>query len=80
MTGRPSCAWYDINEKALNDVYEFCSMYNKQFPEKAITLTKTTDEDKALEGADYVIVAISHGGMEAEMEDHAIAAATAFTT
>ena len=64
---------YDINEEALNNVYEFCSMYNKQFPEKAITLTKTTDEDKALEGADYVLIAISHGGMEAEMEDHAIA-------
>ena len=31
-------------------------MYNKQFPEKAITLTKTTDEDKALEGADYVLI------------------------
>lgn len=64
---------YDINETALNDVYAFCSHYNDQSPDKAITLTKTMDEDKALEGADYVIIAISHGGMEAELEDHLIA-------
>ena len=64
---------YDINEEALNNVYDFCTHYNESKSEKAITLTKTLNEDEALYGADYVIVAISHGGMEAELEDHYIA-------
>ncbi len=64
---------YDINEKAVNDTYAFCSYYNAMFPDKAITLTKTLSEDEALEGADYVVIAISHGGLEAELEDHYIA-------
>lgn len=64
---------YDIDEKALNDVYAFCRAYNERSPEQAITLMKTLDEDEALEGADYVIAAISHGGLEAELEDHYIA-------
>lgn len=64
---------YDINEKALNDVYAYCNLYLNRYPEKAITLTKTLSEDEVLEGADYVIIAISHGGLEAELEDHYIA-------
>lgn len=64
---------YDINEKALNDVYAFCSYYNNNYPEKAITITKTMNEDEALAGADFVVVAISHGGLAAELEDHYIA-------
>ncbi len=64
---------YDINEKALSDMYAFCAWYNDRCPEKAITLTKTLTEDAALEGADYVVIAISHGGLEAELEDHRIA-------
>lgn len=64
---------YDINEKALNDVYAFCTYYNKKFPDRAITLTKTLCEDEALEGSDFVVVAISHGGLQAELEDHYIA-------
>ncbi len=64
---------YDINEKALNDLYTFCSYYNDRCPEKAITLTKTLREDEALEGANYVMIAISHGGLDAELEDHYIA-------
>lgn len=64
---------YDINEEALNNVFAFCSYYNDQYPEKAIRLTKTLSEDEALEGADYVLIAISHGGLEAELEDHYIA-------
>ena len=63
---------YDINEKALNDVYAFCKYYNDRYPEKAITLTKTLSEDEALEGSDFVVIAISHGGLEAELEDHRI--------
>ena len=64
---------YDINEKALNDVYTFITYYNERYPEQAITVTKTLNEDEALEGADYVVVAISHGGLAAELEDHYIA-------
>ena len=64
---------YDINEKAVNDTFSFCSYYNDLYPEKAITLTKTLSEDEALEGADYVVIAISHGGLDAELEDHRIA-------
>ena len=64
---------YDINEKAVNDTFAFCSYYNDLYPEKAITLTKTLCEDEALDGADYVVIAISHGGLEAELEDHRIA-------
>lgn len=64
---------YDINAKSLEDVYTFCSYYNQQYPDKAITLTKTLREDEALTGSDYVVVAISHGGLAAELEDHYIA-------
>ena len=64
---------YDINEKALDDVYTFITYYNDRNPEKAITVTKTLSEDEALEGAKYVVVAISHGGLAAELEDHYIA-------
>ena len=64
---------YDINEKAVNDTYAFCDYYNKMFPDKAITLTKTLREEEALSGADYVVIAISHGGLAAELEDHYIA-------
>lgn len=63
---------YDINEKALNDVYTFITYYNDRYPDKAITISKTLNEDEALEGAKYVVVAISHGGLEAELEDHRI--------
>jgi len=64
---------YDINEKSLNNVYSYCQAYNEKYADKAITLTKTLDEDQALDGADYVIIAISHGGLQPELEDHYIA-------
>ena len=64
---------YDINAQALDDVFAFCTYYNDLYPEKAITLRKTLSEDECLEGADYVVIAISHGGLEAELEDHYIA-------
>ena len=64
---------YDVDEEALNNVYAFCNMYNEKYPEKAITLKKTLSEDEVLEGADYVLISISHGHMEGELEDHYIA-------
>ena len=33
---------YDINEKALNDVYDFITYYNDREPERAITDRKST--------------------------------------
>lgn len=64
---------YDLNPKALEDVYGYLSKVNEANPANAITLTKTTNEDEALDGADYVSIAISNGGYEGEMEDHYIA-------
>ncbi len=64
---------YDIDEKALDDLFAYCTLYNEKMPGQALTLTKTTDENHALDGADYVIIAISHGGLESELEDHRIA-------
>ena len=64
---------YDINPTALDDVYNFITYYNDRNPEKAITVTKTLNEDECLEGAKYVVIAISHGGLAAELEDHYIA-------
>jgi len=62
---------YDINELALNDIIELCNMYQKQVPNN-ISFRKTIDLKEALSEAAYVIVAISHGGLEAELEDHRI--------
>ena len=64
---------YDINPTALDDVYNFITYYNDRNPEKAITVTKTMNEDECLTGANYVVIAISHGGLAAELEDHYIA-------
>ncbi|MEA4889564.1 MAG: hypothetical protein VB070_08905 [Clostridiaceae bacterium] len=64
---------YDMNEKALSDLQAYCAMYNQAFPDLAIRVTTTTSLDQSLNGADYVIAAISHGGLKAELEDHYIA-------
>lgn len=64
---------YDLVEENLENVYTFIKMYNDMYPEKAITITKTMNEDEALYGANYVLVAMSHGFMEGELEDHYIA-------
>lgn len=64
---------YDVNEEALNNLYNYLQLYAERNPEQTVTVTKTTNEDEALYGADYVLVAISHGGFNAELEDHYIA-------
>jgi len=69
---------YDVQEKNMEHVYTFISMYNDMYPQKAITITKTTSEDEALYGSDFVLVAMSHGFMEAELEDHYIARRNGF--
>lgn len=63
----------DINEKALDEVYQVCLLYLKEYPDSGIHFKKTMLLADALQGASYVIVAISHGGLEAELEDHRIA-------
>ncbi len=64
---------YDINASALDDMIELCHLYQTCVPGNNIRFRKTTDLKEALSGASYVIVAISHGGLEAELEDHRIA-------
>ncbi len=64
---------YDISEEALGNVYSYITMVNDANPANAIDVFKTTSIEEAMYGADYVIIAISHGGFKAEMEDHYIA-------
>jgi alpha-galactosidase len=61
----------DINAKALEEVYNLCHRLMAKAPAK-LKLTKTTALSQALSGADYVIVAVSIGGLEPELEDHRI--------
>ena len=63
----------DISPKPLEDLYQLCSLLQKARPDSNISFSKTTDLRSALEGSSYVIAAISHGGLEAELEDHRIA-------
>ena len=64
---------YDIDPNALRDSAWLCSRYIEKRPECRIQITQSTELDSALKGAKYVIVAISHGGLDAELEDHRIA-------
>ena len=68
----------DINEKALEEMAAYCEQFNRAHPQRALTLSHTTCMEKAMEGADYAIVAIGHGGLEAEIEDHRIARRNGF--
>lgn len=64
---------YDVNEDNLNNVYAYIKSVNDANPENAITVKKTTNIEEAMYGANYVMIAISHGFYEGEMEDHYIA-------
>lgn len=63
----------DINAAALDKSLRLCRMYAEKAPEQALKLNAQLDLDTALRGANYVIVAIAHGGLEAELADHRIA-------
>lgn len=63
----------DTNETSLNDLYNLCVLYKSMTEEKSLCFHKTTSLGDALSGASYVVVAISHGGLDAELEDHRIA-------
>ena len=64
---------YDVVQEHLDEVFELCNLYKKVIPQSRMIFSKTMDFKTALEGAAYVIVAISHGGLEPELEDHRIA-------
>jgi alpha-galactosidase/6-phospho-beta-glucosidase family protein len=61
----------DINAQALEEVHGLCLRLMINAPVK-LKLTKTTALNEALMGADCVVVAVSIGGLEPELEDHRI--------
>jgi alpha-galactosidase/6-phospho-beta-glucosidase family protein len=61
----------DINPQALDEVFSLCRKLQNLSKIK-ITLSKTVDLTAAITGADYVVVAVSVGGLEPELEDHRI--------
>ena len=63
---------YDIDAEALARTIKICQRYTAFKPECRIEFKAGTDLDEALKGAKYVVVAISHGGFDAELEDHRI--------
>src|SRR5690554_1392799 len=61
---------HDIDAEALDLTYRL-SMMHKDKMGSACTFEQTTDLDRALDGADYLLVAISTGGlvsMRADLE------------
>ena len=63
---------YDIDGEALARSMKLCKRYAAFKLECRIEFKSGTDLDEALKGAKYVVVSISHGGLEAELEDHRI--------
>ena len=63
----------DIAKENLDDTFNYFNKVNVLYPDSHIGINKTMDLDKALAGASYVVVSISHGGLDPEMEDHRIA-------
>jgi alpha-galactosidase len=61
----------DINAHSLEQVHAFCQTLT-EFSEVKLKITRTVNLAEALSGADYVIVAVSIGGLEPELEDHRI--------
>lgn len=68
----------DINPEALDEVFRLCGMIAALYPESDLRITRTVNLSEALDGASYVIVAISHGGLDAELEDHRMARRNGF--
>lgn len=63
----------DPNRAALDEVLELCRRLAVAAGRDPGRLGATPDLDRALDGAQWVVPAISHGGLEAELEDHRIA-------
>jgi len=72
FTGASICLM-DINAVALERVLAYSEMLLENPPGSFIVFSTTTELDQALEGADFVIVAISQGNLEGEIHDHVIA-------
>lgn len=58
----------DINSEALHLVHQAVDIYNSK-KSKTVTIESSTDLNRALEEADFVIVAISTGGLAAMKPD-----------
>ena len=61
---------YDLSETALNHTLEYSRRLVKARPKSQIAFTAATDLHAALDGTDYLIMAISQGGLRAELDDH----------
>jgi len=61
----------DINAAALDDTFRLCELFNER-ESRPLKLTKSTNLDESLADACSVVLAISHGGLEAELDDHRI--------
>ncbi len=59
---------HDIDPGALALTYRFALAHQRRTA-SALTFSQTTDQAEALEGADFVIVTISTGGLEAMRPD-----------
>jgi alpha-galactosidase len=59
---------HDINAEALDLTYRLALKYQEQFS-PALTFSQTTDQAEALEGADFVVVTISTGGLKSMRVD-----------
>ncbi len=62
----------DVNGEALEELSRLCHLYGSSLPSRRIRFQKTTDYAEALSSSSFVIVSISHGHLEAELEDHRI--------
>jgi alpha-galactosidase len=63
----------DLDGEALAVTSQACRVMLEKVPDCHIAIETTMALDQALLGASYVIVAIAHGGIMAEFEDHKLA-------
>jgi alpha-galactosidase len=63
----------DINASALADIELISKLYAAKLTQNKIIFEITTELDHSLDGATYVILAITHGGSGTEIMDHQIA-------
>lgn len=63
---------YDINRKAADKVHAFITKLARQAGFTKATFESTDQREKAFRGADYFIIAISTGGLDAMAHDLAI--------
>jgi len=64
---------YDLSETALAHTSEYGRRLAEARPESRVVFTTASDLNAAVDGADYLVMAISQGGLRAELDDHVIA-------